>query len=102
MKKIILLFLVLAAAIFLAGCKHSVPEPVINASTVKVVKGADVSWLSEMEASGLKFFDDKGTQGDCMAILKGKGVNAIRLRVWVNPADKWNNTADVVAKAKRA
>lgn len=29
-------------------------------------------------------------------------MNAIRLRVWVNPAGGWNGTADVVAKALRA
>jgi arabinogalactan endo-1,4-beta-galactosidase len=29
-------------------------------------------------------------------------MNAIRLRVWVNPAGGWNGTADVVAKATRA
>ena len=30
------------------------------------------------------------------------GVNAIRLRVWVNPAEGWNNIDDVVIKARRA
>ena len=29
-------------------------------------------------------------------------VNAIRLRVWVNPADGWNSIDDVVVKARRA
>jgi len=29
-------------------------------------------------------------------------MNAIRLRVWVNPSSGWNNITDVVAKAKRA
>ena len=29
-------------------------------------------------------------------------MNSIRLRAWVNPVDGWCNTADVVAKAKRA
>jgi len=29
-------------------------------------------------------------------------MNAIRLRVWVNPSPSWNNAADVVAKAVRA
>ncbi|MBX7124080.1 MAG: arabinogalactan endo-1,4-beta-galactosidase [Cyclobacteriaceae bacterium] len=65
-------------------------------------KGADVGWLTEMEASGIKFRNSAGVEQDCMQILKDKGINSIRVRAWVNPADGWNNTADVVAKAKRA
>jgi arabinogalactan endo-1,4-beta-galactosidase len=34
--------------------------------------------------------------------LKNLGMNSIRLRVWVDPAGGWCNTADVVAKAVRA
>jgi len=65
-------------------------------------KGADVSWVTQMEASGIKFYNGSGTEQECMQILKGLGMNSIRLRVWVNPADGWCNTQDVVAKALRA
>lgn len=65
-------------------------------------KGADVSWLTQMESSGMKFYNSSGTQQDLIAILKSKGINSIRLRVWVNPSGGWNNQADVIAKAKRA
>lgn len=66
------------------------------------VKGADMSWLTEMEGAGVKFFDDNGNQKDCMAILKERGINTIRLRAWVHPVGGWNGNADVVTKAKRA
>lgn len=65
-------------------------------------KGADVSWLTQMESSGIKFYNSAGTQQDLFTILKAKGMNSIRLRVWVNPSGGWNNQADVIAKAKRA
>jgi arabinogalactan endo-1,4-beta-galactosidase len=65
-------------------------------------KGADVSWLTEMEASGRKFFNSTGTEMECMTLLKSLGLNTIRLRVWVNPTPAWNNAADVVVKAIRA
>jgi arabinogalactan endo-1,4-beta-galactosidase len=65
-------------------------------------KGADISWLTQMEAGGIHFYNSSGTDQDCMTILKNLGMNTIRLRVWVNPANGWNNTADVVAKAIRA
>jgi arabinogalactan endo-1,4-beta-galactosidase len=64
--------------------------------------GADVSWITEQEAAGKKFYNNSGTQQDIFTVLKGKGINAIRLRVWVNPSSTYNSTADVVAKAKRA
>ncbi len=65
-------------------------------------KGADIGWLTQMEAAGIKFYNNNGTQKDCMQILKDKGINSIRIRAWVNPVGGWNNTRDVVAKAVRA
>jgi arabinogalactan endo-1,4-beta-galactosidase len=65
-------------------------------------KGADISWLTQMESSGRKFYNATGTEMECMALLKSLGMNTVRLRVWVNPSPSWNNKADVVAKALRA
>ena len=65
-------------------------------------KGADVSWITQMESSGRTFLNGSGTAQDCFQILKNLGMNSIRLRVWVNPAGGWNNTADVLVKALRA
>ncbi len=48
-------------------------------------KGADVGWLSQMEATGYKFYDADGKEKDCLQLLKDSGMNSIRLRVWVNP-----------------
>ncbi|MDP3681806.1 MAG: glycosyl hydrolase 53 family protein [Flavobacterium sp.] len=50
-------------------------------------KGADVGWLPQMEATGYKFYDTDGSEKDCLQLLKDRGMNAIRLRVWVNPND---------------
>jgi arabinogalactan endo-1,4-beta-galactosidase len=50
------------------------------------VKGADIGWLSQMEATGYKFYDTTGTQKECLLILKDAGINTIRLRVWVKPS----------------
>lgn len=97
--KAILLCFIFVWVIFPAGCKDT------NA-TIKVdslfAKGADVSWITQMEAGGSKFYNSDGTQMECMALLKSLGMNSIRLRVWVNPADGWCNSQDVLAKALRA
>jgi arabinogalactan endo-1,4-beta-galactosidase len=76
-----------------------VTPPVTNAN---IAKGADISWLTQMEASGMKFYNASGVQTECMQLLKDLGMNTIRLRVWVNPSNGWCNTADVLAKAQRA
>lgn len=49
-------------------------------------KGADISWLPQMEANGYTFKNTSGVQEDLLTILKGYGINAIRLRTFVNPS----------------
>lgn len=70
------------------------------------VKGADVGWLAQMEATGYKFYNSQGKQEDCLQILKDYGINTIRLRTWVNPssdrASGHNSKAETVAMAVRA
>ena len=58
-----------------------------------------------MESEGLRFYTPapERREMELMALLRDYcEVNSIRLRVWVNPADGWNSTDDVVAKARRA
>jgi arabinogalactan endo-1,4-beta-galactosidase len=38
------------------------------------VKGADIGWLPQMEATGYKFYNDKGVEEDCIRILKDHGI----------------------------
>lgn len=100
-------FLFISLLIILAGitCSKSdannSPAPTPT-PTAFFAKGADVSWLTQMESNGIKFYNSSGTETECMQLLKNIGMNSIRLRVWVNPANGWCNTADVVAKAIRA
>jgi len=96
---------IISIAILCYACKKSpsTPDnPIPPVDTIKIAEGADVSWLTQMEAEGRKFYTPAGTEQECMQLLKGIGLNAIRLRVWVDPAGGWNNTTDVVAKATRA
>lgn len=65
-------------------------------------KGADISWVTEMESKKYSFYSSSGVPMECTALMKDLGCNAIRLRVWVNPADGWCNKEDVLEKAKRA
>ncbi len=73
-----------------------------DGDTVYFARGADISWLTEMESEGMKFYNEQGTATECIALLKSLGLNAVRLRVWVNPTDGWCNKTDLLIKAKRA
>jgi arabinogalactan endo-1,4-beta-galactosidase len=85
------------------GTLHETQRPnSTQAEPPHPVRGADVGWLSEMEAAGKTFRDRNGQTRDALVILKDMGVEAIRLRVWVNPADGWCGRADVLKQAARA
>ncbi|MFE9361839.1 arabinogalactan endo-beta-1,4-galactanase [Streptomyces sp. NPDC006978] len=71
-------------------------------STGLSVRGGDLSTLPKNEAHGATYSDASGRSGDAMSILKGSGMNYVRLKVWVNPADGYNDKAHVLAMAKRA
>jgi arabinogalactan endo-1,4-beta-galactosidase len=60
---------------------------VLPAATEAFSLGGDVSWLPQMEATGFKFYDTDGTEKDCLQLLKDRGMNTIRLRVFVNPSN---------------
>jgi arabinogalactan endo-1,4-beta-galactosidase len=64
--------------------------------------GADIGWLSQMEAQGFVFKDSNRVEKGCMEILKGIGINALRFRVWVNPSGGYCNKKDVAYMAQRA
>lgn len=93
------------ALIALTACssddKPVYPEPPVYDMS-GFAKGADVSWLTEMERSSIKFYDGNDREKECMALLRELGMNSIRLRVWVDPVDGWCNKSDLLVKAFRA
>jgi arabinogalactan endo-1,4-beta-galactosidase len=56
------------------------------AAAATFVKGADISWMPQMEAHGYYWNNKSGQRQDLFTILKGYGINAISLRTWVNPS----------------
>lgn len=83
----------------------SLPAPVEYVKEPGFARGADVSWVTSLEKEGTKFYTpgDTPVEKELMKLLREDcGVNSIRLRVWVNPAEGWNSVDDVVLKARRA
>lgn len=67
------------------------------------IKGVDISSLKAVEDNGGKYYDH-GKEQDALVILKNRGVNYVRLRIWNDPieADGYNDLEDTVEIAKRA
>jgi arabinogalactan endo-1,4-beta-galactosidase len=103
MKKILFLLGILSVLVF-SSCTTN--KTIEQSKEDAFAKGADVGWLPQMEATGYKFYDTDGTQKDCLQLLKDRGMNTIRLRVWVNPSnDKASghcSKEETVAMAVRA
>ncbi len=106
----ILSILAVAGSMMMVSCEEDSPitNPPVDHTKQEIdrtifAKGADVSWLTQMESEGYLFYNSNHEQMECMQLLRDEcGVNSIRLRVWVNPAKGWNNIDDVVVKARRA
>lgn len=103
------IYLTLAAALAITACgkdndgthniETEVHPPVI---TSEFAEGADISWVTQMEGDGVRFYNAEGKETECTALMKQAGFNAIRLRVWVNPEGGWCGKEDVLVKARRA
>ncbi len=66
------------------------------------IKGADISFLPQIEDNDGKFYDN-GSEEDLILILKSHGVNSIRLRIWNDPIDGYcskNQTLDLAKRLK--
>ena len=94
----------LAVLLIVGGCDRTDAEDHNRPDIRSYHLVADVSWLTEMEADGAVFYDRQGRKGDCMEILQQYGLDAVRLRVWVDPSEhgNWCNASDLLAKAIRA
>lgn len=64
--------------------------------------GADISGVTSDEAQGIFTKNADGVVTECTELMKQYGMNAIRLRVWVDPKDGFSSKEDVLVMAKRA
>jgi arabinogalactan endo-1,4-beta-galactosidase len=84
------------------GQKDPEQEKPATITKGKYAEGADISWVTQMEKDGMKFYTADGKETECTSLMKSIGFDAIRLRVWVDPEDGWCGKEDVLVKAKRA
>ncbi|WP_145322324.1 glycosyl hydrolase 53 family protein [Paenibacillus xylanexedens] len=87
------------------GASISPPEANVTVEGYRedYVRGVDISTLTAIEANGGKYLDSNGTERDLLDILKDRGVNYVRLRLWNDPQKSggYNDKEDVVELAAR-
>ncbi|GGH22294.1 arabinogalactan endo-1,4-beta-galactosidase [Sphingobacterium alkalisoli] len=99
--KIYMRLLLVLAVLGLGSCKENENIPEVKADD-SFAKGADISWITEMEAAGVNFYNNGGVSVDGIKLLHSMGMDAVRLRVWVDPVNGWCNKQDLLVKAYRA
>jgi len=80
-----------------AGAGHSRTH-----SRALSVRGADMSFLPQLEEAGVRFRDFAGRVRPAERILANAGANSLRIRVWVNPPAGYTDKARALGLARRA
>jgi arabinogalactan endo-1,4-beta-galactosidase len=66
------------------------------------VRGTDTSSLYRSELDGGTYYTSSGTEENAIQQLASAGMNYVRLRVWVNPGDGFDDEAQMLAGAGQA
>jgi arabinogalactan endo-1,4-beta-galactosidase len=108
----------LSVALFSFGCKKKMtdvftPQPTDNRVFYKpndFVMGVDLSYVNQLEDNNVRFRDSSKAK-DVFVLLRDRGANLVRVRLWHNPSwsarlnsagKVYSNLSDVVRTIKRA
>ena len=59
------------------------------------MRGADLSFLPTTEGEGTVYYSSSDVASDVILLLKSRGCNTIRMRLWHTPADAHSSLAEV-------
>ena len=75
-------------------------RPVARGEGLPFIRGADISTLDQIERFG-GVYKDGGRPRDLIEILRERGIDTVRLRIWNDPLTGFNNLERTVAVARR-
>ena len=78
MKNKLKYWLLASACLAFMGCSSSSIKEEEQQPTEEVIdfyKGADISWVTELESKGQKFYNSQGQERECTALMKEYGMN---------------------------
>ncbi|HNW58456.1 MAG TPA: glycosyl hydrolase 53 family protein [bacterium] len=84
----------LLSALPAAAARGATPD------TLAFIKGADLSFIPQIEDLGGLFLAG-GTAADPLQIMKERGLNLVRLKLWHTPVQNYDNLARVLVMARR-
>ena len=96
-----------ALAVPVLGATQAVAAPGASGSSSSSgggrlkIRGVDISSLPKNEDHGAVYRAADGRREDPVRLLAQAGVTHARLKVWVNPADGYNNKAHILPLARR-
>ena len=98
--KLLYLFLTLFLA---SSCKEdeNTPPPPPPPAEQEFIRGADLSFLPEIESYNQVFYDSAGIAKDMLQIFREAGCNTVRLRLWHTPQDNHSGLAEVAEFSER-
>lgn len=85
----------------LLSCRDEPREQKPTDPATLSVRGADISFLPELEASSTMFLNENGEPADVLDMLKENGCNTIRIRLWHTPATEHSSLEEVIEFSER-
>lgn len=98
------ILITLLFSLFLMSCEKEkekppyIPQPEVEDT---LIRGADLSFLPEIEAEETKFYNLNGKEASPLTILADAGMNTVRVRLWHTPAGMHSNLAEVKAFGRK-
>ncbi len=83
------------------GTQESAPFVDPTPAYADFMRGADLSFLPEIESEGTQFYSANGVAKDALTILKESGCNTVRIRLWHTPASIHSGLDEVTVLAAR-
>lgn len=79
-----IIFTLVVLSMLFCACRRE--EVVVEPPAAKVlIRAMDASFFPEIDAEGYVYRDAAGQTAPFLSILKSRGVNTIRIRLWVDP-----------------
>jgi arabinogalactan endo-1,4-beta-galactosidase len=90
-------------SILFSNCnkKLAIPQTQVAPLPAITYRGADLSFLPEIETTSAVFYNSNGQAQDAVSIFKNSGMNLVRLRLWHTPANANSGLAQVEAFAQK-
>ena len=104
LKTVLRSFLLLVFIIWACSSdKNTSDENPSETNTIPFYRGADLSYVNEMEDCGAVYFDANDVEKDPFVIFNEAGTNLVRVRLWHNPTwTNYSNFDDVKTTIQRA